>query len=90
MIVVWNDAVKHAKLEECTENKNGWWNTVMLESNRKILAILKVCRIVDANSTSANSCKARCERKGREIKRAKDIRAEMFQELEQEIKEKKQ
>ena len=54
MTAIWNDAVNYTKLEECTENKNGWWNTVILESNGKILAIITAYRIVDANTTSVN------------------------------------
>ena len=56
MTEVWNDVVNFMKLEEYTENKYGWWSTVMLESNWKQLAITTVCRIVDASTKSVNSC----------------------------------
>ena len=87
MTAIWNDVVNYIKIEECTENKNGWWNTVMLESNGKRLAIITLHRIVDANTASVNSCKAQYERKCGKIKRAKEIRAEMLKELKQEIRE---
>ena len=87
MTAIWNDVVNCIKIEECTENKNGWWNTVMLESNGKRLAIITLYRIVDANTASVNSCKAQYERKCGKIKRAKEIRAEMLKELKQEIRE---
>ena len=55
MTAVWNDMVNYAKLEECTENNNGCCNEVMLESNGKILAIITLFRIVDANTKSVSS-----------------------------------
>ena len=61
----------------------------MLESNGKQLAIITLCRIVDANVKSTNSCKAQRERKHGKIKRAKDIRTEMLQELKNERVQKK-
>ena len=76
-----NDAANHTKIKECTENKNRWWNTTMLESNGKRLAIITVCRIVDANITSVNSCKAQCDMKCRKIVRAKEIRKELLKDL---------
>ena len=63
MIAAWQDVVNFMKLEECAENNNGWWNTAMLEINRKRLAIITVDRIVDANAKSINSCKVQHERK---------------------------
>ena len=59
----------------------------MLESNGKRLATITVQRIVAANKKSVNSCKAQHEKKCGKIKEAKDIRAEMLQELKNEIKE---
>ena len=44
-------------------------------------------RIVDANTKSANSCKAQHERKCGKIKRAKEIRKELLNDLEKETNE---
>ena len=87
MTAFWNDAKNCAKIEECMENKNGWWNTIMLESNWKGLAIITVYRIVDTNTTSINQCKAQHERKCGKIKRAKEIRKELLNDLEKETNE---
>ena len=56
------------KLEECTENKHGWWNIVLLESNGKRLVIITPYIIVDANVKSLNSCKSQYEKKCGKIK----------------------
>ena len=84
MTEVCNDAVNHIKLEECTENKHEWWNTVMLESNGKRLSMITVHRIVDSNTKIANSCKDQCERKCGKIKRVKEMREEMLKDLKNE------
>ena len=54
MTAVLNDVINCTKLEKCVENKNGWWNTVKVESKGKLLAIKTVHRIVDANVKRAN------------------------------------
>ena len=59
-----------------------------MESNGKILAII-VHRIVDSNTASIKSCKSQYKRERGKIKRAKDVRKEIFQELEKEIRESK-
>ena len=61
-------------LYECVENENRWWNIVMLERNGKRLAIVNVCRIVDAKTRSANSSKVHHERKYGKVKRTKEVR----------------
>ena len=81
MTEIWNDVANCTKKEEHTENKNGQWNTAMLESSGKLLAIITVCRIIDGNTTSVNSCKAQNERKCGKIKRAKEIRKELLKNL---------
>ena len=43
--------------------------------------------MVDANTTSVNSCKAQWERKCGKIKRAKEIRKELLKDLKNEINE---
>ena len=87
MIVAWNDMLNHMKLEEFTENDNRWWNAAMFERNGKRLSIMTVCRIVDPNAKSVNSCKFQHKRKFGKIKRAKDIRDEMSKQLKNEIKD---
>ena len=42
---------------------------------------------MDANATSVNSCESQCERKCGKMKRVKDTRVEMLQELKQETKD---
>ena len=73
---LWNDVVNYAKVDQCVKNEHGWWNGVVLEGNSKILAIITVYRIVDANTKSVNSTKAQCERKTGKVKRAKETRKE--------------
>ena len=59
----------------------------MLESTGKRLAIITVHRIVYDNSNSFNSCKAQYGRKCGKIKREKDIRDKMMNELKNELKD---
>ena len=80
MIASWNDVTNHMNLEECTENNNGQWNEVMLESNGKRCPVMTMCSTVDNNSKCVNSCKAQRERKCSKIKREKDIRDEILKE----------
>ena len=77
----WNDATNHMKLEERAEKNYGLWRTAIIESRRKRLAIMTMRRIIDTSNKSVNSCKAQHERKSGKVKRAKDIRTEMLQEL---------
>ena len=89
MKAFWNDVVNCVKLEEYTENKHGWCNSAMLESDGQMLAMIKLHRIVDNNTKSANPCKSEHERKCGKIKIANDIKAEMFQELKNETQDAK-
>ena len=83
---LWNDVINHAKVDQCIENEEGWWNRVVLEDNGKRLVAITVCRIVDANTKSVNSTKAQHERKTGKVKRAKEIRKEMLTKLKEEIR----
>ena len=78
---IWIDVINHTKLEECTENKHWWLIAIMLESNGNRLSAITMCVIVDTNTTSVNSYKYQYERKLEKIKRVKEIRADMLQEL---------
>ena len=52
-----NNVINHMKVEESVENKNGWWNAVILESIGERLEIITVHRTVDSNTKSINSFK---------------------------------
>ena len=70
-----------AKLDESTEKNHGWLSIVMLEIRGKILATIKLHGIAGASYKRENSCKDENERKYGKVKRAKDMRTEIFQEF---------
>ena len=71
---LWGDVRNYVKLEERHEHHHGWWNTMVLEGNKKRIAIITMHRLVDNDTKSINSSKAQYDRKVGKVTRAKVIR----------------
>ena len=81
MTALWNDATNCVKSQERTDQNHGWYRTIALEEGGKRLAIITAHLIVDTNTKIVNSCKSQCEWNCMKVKKAKDVRAEIFREL---------
>ena len=57
-----------------------------MKGNRKIIALINTCRIVDSESSGINSCKAQHERAIGSVKRASQIREAQLRELGEHVK----
>ena len=87
MTAAQNDVVHCMELCECAENKHRWLSTAMLERNGKRLDMTKVRTLVDVSARSVNYSKAQHNRKCGKVKRTKEIREDLLQELKNTTKE---
>ena len=83
---LWSTIANYVDRECMFEQKHGWWNSVMLKGNRKTIALITTCRLVDSETRGVNSSKAQCERAIGNVKRARHIRAEQLRELSEHVK----
>ena len=73
--------VNYADVECINKKEHIQWNAVILKGNRKIIALKKLCGLVDSETKGVNSCKSQYERAIGNVKRSRQIIITQLREI---------
>ena len=59
---LWSSIVNYVEVDCMCKQEHGWWNAVIMTGNRKRVALITVCTIVDTKAICVNLSKAQHER----------------------------